>query len=279
MPLFARQRFTVWYKKTDLDCTERKAEYNKENYRYAPILIADTYTEYNYPHLGQAVARLAEAAGACMPVWGPRQVPSSGRPLLSKGFLDEAKRLAARNVRKMAPLVARGARFMLLEPSCASMFRDEYPDLVPAELRRDAERLAGAVLTVEEWLAETAEAGWLRPEQFDQTPATVLLHGHCHQRALWGTEATHRMLAALLPECTVSEPDDGCCGVAGSFGFEAEHYELSMQIGELRLLPAVRRSPDAVVLAAGVSCREQVAHGTGRQALHPVEFLAARLRE
>ena len=279
MPLFARQRFTVWYKTTDLGCTERKAEYNKENYHHAPILLVDTYTEYNYPHLGRAMVRLAEAAGVCMPVWGPRQVPSSGRPLLSKGFLDEAKRLAVRNVRKMTPFVARGERFMLIEPSCASTFRDEYPDLVPPELREDAERLAGAVLTVEEWLAEAAEAGLLRPEQFDQTPAEVLLHGHCHQRALWGTMATHRLLAALLPHCTVSEPDDGCCGVAGSFGFEAEHYELSMQIGELRLLPAVRQSPDAVVLASGVSCREQVAHGAERQALHPVEFLAAKLRE
>ena len=88
MPLFARERFSIWYKKTGLGCTEREVEYNKEDYRHAPILIVDTYTEYNYPHLGQAVARLAEAAGVRMRVWGPRQIPSSGRPLLSKGFLD-----------------------------------------------------------------------------------------------------------------------------------------------------------------------------------------------
>ncbi len=278
MPLFSRERFSVWYKRSDLDCTASQAEYNKENYSHAPILIADTYTEYNYPHLGQAVVRLGAAAGVCVPVWGPRQFTCCGRPLLSKGFLDEAKRLAERNVRKMAPLVARGERFMLIEPSCASTFRDEYPDLVSPTLRADAERLAGAVLTVEEWLAEAAETGFLNAADFDQTPCEVLLHGHCHQRALWGTQATHQFLATLLPNCTVSEPDDGCCGVAGSFGFEAEHYELSMQIGELRFLPAVRQASEAVVLASGVSCREQVVHGTGRQALHPVEFLASKLR-
>ncbi len=279
MPLLARKRFSTWYKRSYSGCKEREAEYNKENYSHVPILVIDTYTEYNYPHLGQAVAQLVGAGGACLRVWGPPQFTSSGRPLLSKGFLDEAKRLATRNVRRMSPLAARGERFMLIEPSSASIFRDEYPDLVPPELRADAERLAEAILTVEEWLAEAAEEGLLKAENFDQTPAEVLLHGHCHQRALWGTGATHRALALLLPRCTVSEPDDGCCGVAGSFGFEAEHYELSMQIGELRFLSAVRQAPDAVVLASGVSCREQAAHGADRQALHPVEFLASRLRK
>jgi Fe-S oxidoreductase len=179
-------------------------------------------------------------------------------------------------VQRMAPAVARGERFMLIEPSCAAAFRDEYPDLVPPAQRDDAKRVAAAVITVEEWLAEAADAGQLAALVFEDTPCEVLLHGHCYQRALWGTSAAHRLLA-LLPNCSVTELDDGCCGVAGSFGFEAEHYDLSMQIGEQRLLPAVREAKDAIIVASGVSCREQIAHGAGRHALHPIELIAAKL--
>ncbi|MBN1201358.1 MAG: FAD-binding protein [Anaerolineae bacterium] len=270
MPLLARQRFSVWYRYT----------YDKpaaNGGRKAPILISDTYTEYNYPHLGRAALRVAEAAGYTIEVWGPRELDCCGRPLISKGLLDGARKLAIRNVKRMAPAVRRGERFMLIEPSCAAAFRDEYPDLVTPDLKDDAYAVAGAVITVEEWLAELAEQGALDGLAFDPAPRQVLLHGHCYQRALWGTGAAQRVLA-LIPQCDVTELDDGCCGVAGAFGYEAEHYVLSMQIGEQRLLPAVRENPDAIVVASGVSCREQVMHGTGRQALHPVELLSAVLR-
>ena len=205
LPMLARQRFSVWARKHaprsgDLD---------------APILISDTYTEYNFPHLGKAALRVAEAAGFRVEVWGPRELDCCGRPMISKGLLDGAKALAIKNVRRMAPVVAQGRRFMLIEPSCAAAFRDEYPDLVPAELREDARRVAEAVMTVEEWLAEIGEDK-LPPERFDSQPRKVLLHGHCYQRALWGTTATHRALK-LIPNCRVTELDDGCCGVAGSF--------------------------------------------------------------
>jgi FAD/FMN-containing dehydrogenase/Fe-S oxidoreductase len=272
LPLFAHQRFSVWYHRQN--CAKTKEDDNRIK---APILVSDTYTEYNYPYLGQAVLRVGEAAGFEVGVWGPRDLDCCGRPLISKGLLDDARWLAARNVRRMAPAVARGERFMLIEPSCAAAFRDEYPDLVPAELRHDAQRVAQAVITVEEWLAEAADAGLLEGVAFDPTPCTVILHGHCYQRALWGTGAAHRMFQ-LLPNCSVTELDDGCCGVAGSFGFEAEHYDLSVTIGEQRLLPAVRNAPDAIIAASGVSCREQIEHGTGRHALHPIEVLAAKLR-
>jgi FAD/FMN-containing dehydrogenase/Fe-S oxidoreductase len=270
MPLFARQRFSVWYRKHYVP--------RGYNTRKAPILIADTYTEYNYPYLGQAALQVADAAGFEVQVWGPRQIDCCGRPLISKGLLDDARWLARRNVKRMAPAVKNGDRFMLIEPSCAAAFRDEYPDLVPAEQRDDARRVAQAVITVEEWLAEVADAGLLAGLQFDDTPGEIVLHGHCYQRALWGTSAVHRILG-LIPNCELTELDDGCCGVAGSFGFEAEHYDLSVKIGEQRLLPAVREAPDAIIVASGVSCREQIDHGTGRHALHPVEVLAARLRE
>jgi FAD/FMN-containing dehydrogenase/Fe-S oxidoreductase len=268
LPLFARERFSVWYRKNRASTAD--------NGQKAPILIADTYTEYNYPHLGQAALRVANAAGFDVRVWGPREIGCCGRPLISKGLLDDARWLARRNVKRMTAAVKNGERFMLIEPSCAAAFRDEYPDLMPPEQRDDARRVAQAVITVEEWLAEVADV--LGGLQFDDTPSQVVLHGHCYQRALWGMGAAHRVLG-LIPNAELTELDDGCCGVAGSFGFEAEHYDLSVQIGEQRLLPAVREAPDAVIVASGVSCREQIAHGTGRRALHPVEVLAARLRE
>jgi FAD/FMN-containing dehydrogenase/Fe-S oxidoreductase len=271
LPLLTRQRFSVWYRK---------------NYRRspdgarvkAPILISDTYTEYNYPHLGRATLQVADAAGYDIEVWGPRQLDCCGRPLISKGLLDDARYLAIHNVKRMAPVVARGERFMCIEPSCAATFRDEYRDLVPPDLREDAKKVAQAVITVEEWVAEAADAGQLDSLVFDPAPCQIMLHGHCYQRALWGTQAAHRALG-LIPNVRLTELDDGCCGVAGSFGFEAEHYDLSIQVGEQRLLPAVREAGDAIIAASGVSCREQIEHGTGRQALHPIEVLAVKLRE
>ncbi len=269
LPVLAPQRFSVWHQR---NCPETPVQHTLK----APVLIADTYTEYNYPHLGQAVVRIARAAGIALRVWGPRQIDCCGRPLISKGLLDAARQLAEHNVMRMGPAVEQGERFMLIEPSCAATFRDEYPDLVPSRLRAAAMSVAGAVITVEEWLAELVEQGVLVSGMFSEEPCQILLHGHCYQRALWGTGPAHKALS-VLPHCTVSEPDDGCCGMAGSFGYEAEHYELSLRIAEQRLFPAVRQAPDAIVVAAGVSCREQIAHGTGRQAVHPVELLAARL--
>lgn len=267
LPLLARERFSVWAHQHPLD---------GKNGVHAPILISDTYTEYNYPYLGQAVMRVAQAARLGVEVWGPGQIDCCGRPLISKGLLDQARTLAAGNVRQMAPAVKRGERFMIVEPSCAAAFRDEYPDLVPHALRADAQAVANAVITVEEWVAEAATSGLLDGLHFDATPQKVLLHGHCYQRTLWGTGAARRTLD-LLPNRDVAELDDGCCGVAGSFGYETEHYDLSMQIGEQRLLPAVRAAPDAIIAASGVSCREQIRHGTGREALHPIELVAMAL--
>lgn len=270
LPLLARERFSTWFK--------RHHAASAPSQKRAPILFSDTYTEYNYPHLGRAVVRLAEAAGMSVTVWGPGQIGCCGRPAISKGLLDDARKMAVRNVVKMAEAARQGERFMIIEPSCAATFRDEYPDLVPAELRADAELVAAAVMTVEEWVAEAVSAGDFAHLSFDDTPRKVLLHGHCYQRALWGTSAAHKLLG-LVPNCRVKELDDGCCGVAGSFGFEAEHYDISVAIGEQRLLPALRVAPEAIVVASGVSCREQIEHGSGRQALHPIEFLASCLAD
>ena len=273
LPKLAHERFSTWYRKHVPQWCVRSGNC----VHTAPILLSDTYTEYNYPHLGRAVLAVGWAAGFDVRVWGPREIDCCGRPLISKGLLDDARRLANRNVKRMTQHVAQGGRFMMIEPSCAAAFRDEYPDLVTRELRDAARRVAGVVVTVEEWMAEAAEAGLVAPSLFDATPCQIVFHGHCYQRALWGTGAVRRMFD-LLPNCEVVEPDDGCCGVAGSFGFEAEHYDLSMKIAERRLLPAVRAANGAIIVASGVSCREQIEHGTGRRALHPIEVMASKLR-
>jgi Fe-S oxidoreductase len=163
-----------------------------------------------------------------------------------------------------------------VEPSCLLTLRDEYAALLPGDARVAA--VAAATRLPEELLLDAVRAGRLvLPQDNAVTGRRVLFHGHCHQKALAGTAATTALLRGI-PGADVFEVDAGCCGMAGSFGFEAEHYELSMSIGELRLFPAIRAEPeDAIIAATGVSCRQQIAHGTGRPARHPLEILRQAL--
>ena len=180
----------------------------------------------------------------------------------------------ARTVAALEWAVVAGLPVVGLEPSSLLTLRDEYLYLLPGDGR--AEALAAVARTFEEFVDERAAAGAL-PVRFAEGPRRLLLHGHCHQKALVGTGPARRALA-LLPGATVEEVDSGCCGMAGSFGYEAEHYAISMQMAERRLLPAVRAAaPETIIVAAGFSCREQIAHGSGRRALHPAEVLRAAL--
>src|SRR5690606_8544849 len=161
--------------------------------------------------------------------------------------------------------------FIFLEPSCMSAFTDDYLTLVDAPLQQKAQAIAAVCMSAERWLAyeiETAELAWS-----ENRPQEILLHGHCHQKALWGTADTLRLLRAI-PGATVTEIDSGCCGVAGSFGYE--HYELSLKIANQRLLPAIEARPDAWVAAPGTSCRTQI-HEAGHPVWHPVEIVAQSL--
>jgi Fe-S oxidoreductase len=163
-----------------------------------------------------------------------------------------------------------------VEPSCLLTLRDEYAPLLPGDPRVTA--VAAATRLPEELLLEAVgEGGLVLPQGNAVSGRRVLFHGHCHQKALAGTAATAALLRGI-PGADVVEVDAGCCGMAGSFGFEAEHYELSMSIGELRLFPAIRAEPeDTIIAATGVSCRQQIAHGTGRLARHPLEILRQAL--
>lgn len=236
-------------------------------------LVIDPFTNYVHPQVGIAAVELLAALDVRV-VAAP--VINDGRAFLSKGLVREARRAAGRAVAALAPLAERGLPLVGLEPSSLLTLRDEALYLLPDDPRVRA--VAERALTFEEFVAGLAAERDLR-DRFTRECRRVLLHGHCHQKALVGTGPARAALS-LPAGYEVEEVDSGCCGMAGSFGYEVEHYALSMQMAERRLLPAVRSAaPATIIAAAGVSCREQIAHGSGRLALHPAEVLRDALRE
>ena len=230
-------------------------------------LFNDTWNEYQRPGIGEGATRLFAAAG--VKVLLP-EVVCCGRPMLSEGLVDQARKNARRNLDLLAPLIERGVPLVGLEPSCILTMRDDYARLLPDDPR--VEKLAEATRLFEEAILELEVDLPLR----DGSP--VLLHGHCHQKALVGTGPTEKALA-LAPGTEVEVVDSGCCGMAGLFGYEKGHYDVSMKMGARRLFPAVREAERKTVVAPGTSCREQIRDGTDRHALHPAEYLAARLED
>jgi FAD/FMN-containing dehydrogenase/Fe-S oxidoreductase len=237
--------------------------------RTAPpvVLCVDTYNAYTYPQVAQAAAEVLTAAGFRVLLPGVTDV---GRPALSKGMLGLARAKAGRALAVLERHARMGTPLVFLEPSDWSAVVDDYAALLPDDRRRAV--VARHAFTFEQFVVDAAERGEFKLT-FDDTPRQVLLHGHCHQKALGGTAATVRMLS-LPPGHRVAELDTTCCGMAGAFGYEAEHHAISLKMGELRLLPAVRAAAaDTLIVAPGVSCRQQIAHGAGRTALHPAEVL------
>ena len=197
---------------------------------------------------------------------------------MSNGLVNEAKRLAIRNVTRLKDLVTDDTPLIGLEPSAILTFRDEYPDLVPADLKAAAQHIAKNTFLFEEWVAREMEAGRISHDAFTTDARQVRVHGHCHQKALSSMVPVKKALS-LPKNYAVQLIPSGCCGMAGSFGYEAEHYDLSMQIGELVLFPTVRQLADDVIIsAAGTSCRHQIKDGTHRRAQHPAEILFDALR-
>jgi Fe-S oxidoreductase len=237
-------------------------------------LFCDEFTDTLDAPIGIKAVELLESLGyeVVIPAHGP-----SGRAQFSKGLVREARELAARNVELLADVVTDDAPLVGIEPSAILGFRDEYPDLVPEPLAAAARRLAARTFLIDEFLAREAAQGRITADRFTARPRTIKLHGHCHQKALASLDATVAILS-LPRNHTVEVIPSGCCGMAGSFGYEREHFQLSMQIGELVLFPAVRgAAPETLIAAPGTSCRHQILDGTGRTALHPVEILHAAL--
>ncbi len=241
------------------------------------VLFVDTFNTYFEPENARAAKRVLERAGYNVIV--PAATSGSrplccGRTFLNAGLVDHARAEAERLMEALVPLAIRGIPVVGLEPSCLLTLRDEFLVNTPGS---EADVLAERAFLFEEFLVREADAGHLNLVLSPVSPATALLHGHCHQKAFGLMGAVERVLG-FVPELTVQTIESGCCGMAGSFGYEAEHYELSMQMAELDLLPAVRKAPvHSWVIADGVSCRHQIADGTGRQAVHVARLLEAAL--
>jgi Fe-S oxidoreductase len=238
--------------------------------------FADEFTLFNDVEAGKAAIRLLQELGYRVDIPGH---PESGRAFLSKGMLKEARKLALRQLEALENKVSAGKPLLGLEPSAILTFADEYPDLLRGAEQERARELARHCLMADEFLAAEFEAGRIDRGRFTDEERTVRLHGHCHQKAM-GKLAASKKILGIPKNYRVMLIPSGCCGMAGSFGYEAEHYALSMKIGELVLFPAIRHMAEDVLLAApGTSCRHQIADGTGRLARHPVEILWQALRK
>ncbi len=237
--------------------------------------FADEFTNYNDAVMGRKAILLLVALGYRVEV---PPLTESGRAHLSKGLLEKARELATENVRIAGPLIDLDHPLVGVEPSAILSFRDEYPRLVPEELRAEARRIGRQCLTVEDFLVREFQKGNINPGQFTDEKARILVHSHCHQKAIDGHEGP--VLALSIPDGYHAEYiPAGCCGMAGSFGYEKEHYDLSMAIANQTLLPRIREADAQTIIAApGTSCRHQIHDGTGRKALHPVEILYDALR-
>lgn len=229
----------------------------------------DEFTNYLDVKIGKKAIMLLDRLG--YEVLSADHLPS-GRAYLSKGFLEEAKMYAEKNVSIFSDLLSDEVLLVGIEPSAILTFRDEYPDLLRVEMKEKAVKVAERTFTIEEFLASELGSGKLQPEDFSQTKLNVMVHGHCHQKALSSMVPTKKLLHMIGHD--VQMIPSGCCGMAGSFGYEKEHFDVSMKVGELVLFPKVRNAEkDSVILASGTSCRHQILDGTGKVAKHIVEIL------
>ena len=260
MPLLHKETLLRWDEKR-----QKKASDNKTVY-----LFCDEFTNFNDTPIGIKTILLLEHLGYQVII--PYHL-DSGRAPMSKGLLKKAKVFANGNVQLLHPLVSADKPLIGIEPSAILSFRDEYPDLVDEHLREQSLELSKHVFMIDEFIANEIDKGNIKKEQFTIASKEIKLHGHCQQKAVGALSNTVKVLS--FPEnFKVETIPSGCCGMAGSFGYEKEHYELSIQVSELVLMPFVRKQPESVIIAApGTSCRHQIKDGAHRKALHPVEVL------
>ncbi|MFU8842270.1 MAG: FAD-binding and (Fe-S)-binding domain-containing protein [Bacteroidales bacterium] len=253
----------------------QKFQPKPENTKGRVYLFIDEFSNFNDTETGIKTFKLFTKLGYRVEV--PDHV-ESGRSYISKGFLRKAKKLAEKNITLLKDLISEDTPLIGIEPSGILTFRDEYPDLTRGALQDEARKLGKNALLIEEFIVREMEAGRITADAFTTKESKIRLHGHCQQKAIASTIPTKQMLSFPL-NYSVEEIPSGCCGMAGSFGYEVEHYDLSMKVGELVLFPEVRRTPDdTMIVAPGTSCRHQIKDGTGRRALHPVEVMFGALK-
>ncbi len=268
MPTLSKITLRKWYEK-------HRSIKNPQGFRHKVYLFCDEFTNYNEADIGIKAILLLEKLGYEVII--PRHL-ESGRSWLSKGLVRKAKEIAEKNIRLLSPFITDEVPLIGIEPSAILTLRDEYVDLASDEQFETAKQLAKNVFLIDEFLAREIREGRIQNDQFTSEKRLVKLHGHCQQKALSSVSYSASILK--LPEnYSVSIIPSGCCGMAGSFGYEKEHYDISQQIGELVLFPSVReQSPDVLIAAPGTSCRHQIKDGTGRKAFHPVEILYDALK-
>lgn len=260
LPQLAKETFSQWFKKTS----------QNGSLSNTVVLFNDTFTEFNEPSIGQGAVKVLNALGfqVIVPPWS-----CCGRPALTKGLLKKARENAEKVIETILPYALKGIPIIGLEPSCILTIFDDYQGLVSSPMRDKAVQVSKHCCTFDEFISRQLQNGQL-PLAFKNDSHVVKVHGHCHQKALVGMKPTLMVLQGI-PNVSFSEIQSGCCGMAGSFGYEKEHYSLSLEIGELRLFPAIREaSSDTLLVANGTSCRHQISDGTQRKALHLAEFLA-----
>jgi Fe-S oxidoreductase len=257
MPPFAHQTFKAWF--------EERGERNEGG--PPVVLFPDTFNNYLHAETAKTAVEVLEAAGYRVIV--PQEALCCGRPLFDYGMLDTAKVFMHRLVEGLAPYVREGIKVVGVEPSCIAAFRDELPDMMPHD--EDARRLSKNTLTLAEFLVNEVEN--YEPPRLERK---AIVHGHCHQKATVGLSAEQELYEKMGLDYEVL--DSGCCGLAGSWGFEEDKYELSMKIGERRLLPAARGAEeDTILVADGFSCKTQLGQGTDRRALHTGQVIKMAL--
>jgi FAD/FMN-containing dehydrogenase/Fe-S oxidoreductase len=271
IPLLQSLTVSKWCKKHLPELNRSISNPHKEVY-----LFIDEFTEYIDSSIGIKAIQLLSRLGYRINI---APCIESGRTSFSKGLIKKARTIAIRNVNALKVKITSDVPLLGIEPSSILTFRDEYPEIVPEKNRKDAIKIAENTLLIEEFIAAEIEKDQINKQEFTNVNYSIVLHGHCYQKALATTKPIVTMLS-FPKNYKVIELPTGCCGMAGAFGFESEHYELSMKIGELVLFPAIRNTPnESIIAASGTSCRHQILEGTGRIALHPIEILYEALQK
>lgn len=261
IPLLSKQTLNSWSKK-NID--------NKNNSKPTIYLFNDEFTNYLESEIGICAIRLFEKLGYNVKLTRTKE---SGRTWLSKGLIRTAKKIANKNILMLNNSISENTPLIGIEPSAILSFRDEYPDLANKENKEAALNLANNSYLFDEFICKEIDRGIIKPSMFSKKEAKILFHGHCQQKALISTESTKKMFK-LLENFVFAEIPSGCCGMAGSFGYEKEHYEFSKKIGEMVLFPNIRKADkNTIIVAAGTSCRCQIKEGTDKKAYHPIEVL------